>query len=154
MKTIFRCLAVLFLFHSSLFSQDTSTVKYLPLKVGIRVNIIESRYSSHSHNFDSIWHHVATAVGCSCNIVPYSFLDDTSNIENTDILIISAGCITIPMYGTRIETIKKYLTHGRNVYFQTEYSSTMTTNYAFSYIVNQLGGSFTWTMTVGGNFIQ
>ena len=115
----------------------------------IRVKIIESRDESHSHILDSVWHHVATAMGYSCSIVPRSFLDDTSNIENTDILIISAGCVYIT--GSRIETIKKFVTHGRNVYLQTEYSSTMSSNYAFQYIVNQLGGSFAWTMTVSGD---
>ncbi len=115
----------------------------------IRVKIIESSDNTHSHILDSVWHHVASTAGYSCTIVPWSFLDDTNNIQNTDILIVSAGCMTIT--GNRIETIKKFLTHGRNVYLQTEYSSTMSSNYAFQYIVNQLGGSFSWTMTVSGD---
>jgi hypothetical protein len=116
---------------------------------GKRVTIIESRDDFHSHIIDSVWHHVASAVGHSCTIVPRSFLDDTNNIETTDILIVSAGCVSIT--GNRIETIKKFLTHGRNVYLQTEYSTTMSSNYAFKYIVNQLGGSFSWTITVSGD---
>lgn len=115
----------------------------------IRVRIIQSWESGHFHYMDLVWDSVAQAMGYNSSIVPQSFLDDTNNIQNTEILIISAGCISIP--SNRVETIKKFITHGRNVYFQTEYTATYTTNIAFQNLVNQLGGSFSWTMTVNGN---
>ena len=115
----------------------------------IRVRIIQSWELGHFHYMDLVWDSVAQAMGYNSSIVPQSFLDDTNNIQNTEILIISAGCISIP--SNRVETIKKFLTHGRNVYLQTEYTATYTTNIAFQNLVNQLGGSFSWTMTVNGN---
>lgn len=115
----------------------------------IRVRIIESRDGSHIHHMDKVWDSVVVDMGFNSLIVPYTFLDDTNNIQNTEILIVSAGCISIS--AGRVETIKRFLTNGKNVYLQAEYSLLMSSNGAFLSIVNQLGGSFLWSMTVSGD---
>jgi hypothetical protein len=112
----------------------------------ISVTITESKDGTHSHFIDSLWHRRGTALGYSCSIVPRLYLSDTNNIQYTDILIVSAGCMSIPENG-----IRAFIMHGKNVYLQCEYLQSYSTNTAFMNLVNQFGGSFSWNMTVEGN---
>jgi len=111
------------------------------------IKIIESQ--SAGHNMDTNWRYVAQGMGYSASIVPQTFLDDTSFILTTNVLIISSGVINIP--ANRIDAIRRYIVNRRSVYLQCEYLSTYSSNIAFAELVNQLGGVFSWSGTVSGD---
>jgi hypothetical protein len=94
---------------------------------------------------------VAIGMGHNAVIVPQTVLDDSSFFGNTDILIISSGVIDIP--SNRVNTVKNFLMHKKNVYLQGEYLATYQSNQAFANIVGSLGGTFSWGSTVGGTLV-
>jgi hypothetical protein len=113
------------------------------------VTIVESQSENPSHTSDARWQAVASAAGYTATIVDQETLDDTANLETTDILIVSSGIIELTP--TRVQTIKAFLEDYGPVYLQCEYANTLTSNLAFETIVGDLGGSFVFLETVNGN---
>ncbi|HNW89795.1 MAG TPA: hypothetical protein PKN48_09025, partial [Bacteroidales bacterium] len=116
---------------------------------GLNIVIIESQSFNSGHNMDAQWSTVATAMGHSPSILPQATLDNNSFFSTTDILIISSGVINLP--ANRINTIIQFIQSGKNVYLQSEYLSSYSTNQAFAYIVAQFGGVFNWTNQFSGD---
>ncbi|MEO8664722.1 MAG: T9SS type A sorting domain-containing protein [Ignavibacteria bacterium] len=112
------------------------------------IKIIESQ-SNPGHAMDTTWRFYAQGMGYSASIVSQTFLNDTSFIQETDVLIISSGVIDLPP--NRVDAIRRFITHKKNTYLQCEYLSTYSPNSAFANLVNQLGGVFSWTMTLNGD---
>lgn len=117
----------------------------------LKINIIESQSINPGHDMDVYWQAVATAMGYTASIEPQSFLDDIANLASTDILIVSSGVIDIPQ--NRKDVIQQYVTQGGPTYIQSEYDVAYQANQTFMEIVNNLGGSFSWTATTSGDLI-
>lgn len=114
----------------------------------IHCTIIESLSANIGHDMDVKWDSVVKTMGMTSTIVPNNTLDNNSFFAGTDILIVASGVIALPP--NRINTIMQFIQQGGMVYLQTEYDTTYTSNQGFSFIVNTLGGNFTWTGTVTG----
>ncbi len=108
----------------------------------LNITIIESQSFNPGHAMDIEWSNVLTGMGHSPVISPQTTLDNTTFFANTDILIVSSGVILLP--ANRITTILQFIQSGKPVYLQSEYDSTFTSNQAFSFIVNSVGGNFSW----------
>lgn len=108
----------------------------------LNINIIESQSFNPGHTMDNEWYNLVTGMGHVAVISPQTILDNTTFFGSTDILIVSSGVITLP--ANRITTILQFIQSGKPVYIQSEYDSTFTSNQAFSFIVNSVGGNFSW----------
>ncbi len=97
---------------------------------------------------DQEWLTLASSLGYQATIVPQITLNDTAFFDTTDILIISSGTIALPE--NRVATILAFVQQGGSVYLQTEYQESYTTNMAFQFIVDSLGGQFSWIGEVSG----
>lgn len=101
------------------------------------------------HHMDDNWLTVASGLGHTALIVPVSILNDTNFFDTTDILIVSAG---IPSYtATQKANMEKFVESGKSIYIQGEYLITYDGNVIASNIINNLGGTFSWTGTVSGS---
>ena len=98
---------------------------------------------------DENWQNIAISLGYNATIAPQTFLDDTTNLNNTDILIISSGLINLPE--ARQQTIKQFVEQGGNLYIQSEYLTNLPGNQLFHYLINNLGGSFNWDGELTGS---
>lgn len=114
----------------------------------LHVTIIESQSYLSSDLMDIKWQSVLTGMGHTSTILPQSTLDNTSFFSNTDILLISNGSITLPP--NRVNTILQFLQIGKPVYLQGEYNCSLSSNQAFAYLVNTLGGTFNWGGVTNG----
>ncbi len=114
----------------------------------LSIKIIESQSFSNLHNMDQTWLTVCQNMGHNASIEPQTLLDNTDFFGSTDLLIISSGVITMP--DNRRDIIQQFAEQGGPVYFQSEYSPDLTANQAFETIVNNMGGSFAWDITVEG----
>jgi len=110
--------------------------------MALNVTIIESQSLYTTDIMDKQWDSVLTLIGHNCTILPQSTLDNNSFFASTDVLIVSSGSITLP--ANRVSTIQQFLQTGKSVYLQGEYNCGLTSNQAFSSLVNNLGGTFTW----------
>ena len=91
---------------------------------------------------DENWQNIATNLGYNATISPQSILDDATNLSNTDVLVISSGLINLPEI--RQQSIRQFVEQGGNLYIQSEYLVNLPGNELFNYLINNLGGSFTW----------
>ena len=114
----------------------------------LHCTIIESLSANIGHDMDVKWDSVVKTMGMTSTIVPNNTLDNNSFFAGTDILIVASGVIALPP--NRINTIMQFIQQGGMVYLQTEYDTTYTSNQGLSFLVNTLGGNFTWTGTVTG----
>lgn len=169
MKTLFTIcnLVLFFLIQTSVYSQDQTSVppgsqaffNRTPVQdhpgqvytsTGIlNVKIVESTSFNSGHSMDTVWRFVAESMGFTTSVVPQTFLDDTSFIQTTDILIIASGVINIPP--NRGDAIKRFIKNNKNVYLQSEYLSTYSADSLFKNLVNSLGGNFNWVSTISGD---
>jgi len=112
----------------------------------VKITIIESQ--SYGHTMDQKWLTLANSLGDTAAIYPQTTLDNNTFFATTDVLIVSSGVIPLP--ANRVATILQYLQQGGKVYLQSEYLMTFDTDIAFAYLVNTLGGSFSWLADVSG----
>ncbi len=134
-KKIVWAICCLSIISSSLFSSN--------------ITILESQSIHPLHKMDENWKNISTNIGHSATIVSQTFLDDYSNLSNTDVLIISSGLIDIP--DNRKANILQFVQNGGNVYLQSEYLADLPGNATFKYVANNLGNSFEWEEEVTGN---
>lgn len=100
------------------------------------------------YSMDLNWQNAATGLGHTAIIVPVSILDDTTFFDTTDVLIVTNGIASYT--ATQAANMEKFLKSGRSLYIQGEYQTTYSTNQAASSIINNTGGTFSWTGTVAG----
>ena len=133
-------------------------IKFLIIFIGIfsfhvnaiNITIIESRTSGKFWTVqDSVWNFIATGMGYNASIVPQSTLDNISNLNSTDILIVSSGTILFPS-ANRYQTIQQFVLSGRPAYIQSEYASTLQGNMTFASLMQSLGANFNWITTING----
>jgi len=98
---------------------------------------------------DAVWNNLSKDLGHNSTVVGQAFLDNYSNLANTDVLIISSGLIDIS--ATRQANILNFVKNGGSVYVQSEYLLDLPGNATFKYIAESLGSSFEWTTEVTGN---
>jgi len=136
------------------FTEQNSTKFKRNLDYNVRqanIKIIESQSENTEHDMDINWQTAAANLEHEVEILPQVTLDDTLFFENTDILIISSGVISISQ--NRRDIIQQYVQQGGNAYIQGEYLSSYDSNQLFQQIVNNLGGFFEWGETVSGDLI-
>lgn len=107
-----------------------------------QVTIIESQSLYSTNTMDIHWDSVLSSLGHTCTILPQTALNNTAFFATTDVLIVSSGSIYLPP--NRVNTILQFLQTGKPVYLQGEYDCSLSSNQAFSTIVNALGGAFGW----------
>ena len=115
----------------------------------VNVTIIESQTGNDWAVQDSNWHIVATGMGYTASVVSQSALDEISNFNNTDVLIVSSGTISFPS-SNRLQTIRQFVLSGRAVYIQSEYLDTYQGNITFDSLMHTVGANFSWTSLVSG----
>jgi len=123
------------------FTEQNSTKFKRNLDYNVRqanIKIIESQSENTEHDMDINWQTAAANLEHEVEILPQVTLDDTLFFENTDILIISSGVISISQ--NRRDIIQQYVQQGGNAYIQGEYLSSYDSNQLFQQIVNNLGG--------------
>jgi len=118
----------------------------------LHATIIESQSFTTTDIMDIRWQTTLTTIGYTSTIVPQTTLNNTSFFASTDLLIISSGSIYLPP--NRVNTILQFLQSGKPVYLQGEYNCSLSSNQAFSYFVNTLGGIFTWGGTTSDPAFQ
>jgi len=114
----------------------------------LNVTIIESQSYLNTDVMDVKWKNVAISMGYTASVVPQTTLDNSTFFAATDVLIISSGSIALP--ANRVATIQQFLQTGKPVFLQGEYQCSLSTNQAFSTLVNTLGGTFSWGGTTNG----
>ncbi|MBK7762933.1 MAG: gliding motility-associated C-terminal domain-containing protein [Bacteroidetes bacterium] len=119
----------------------------IPAKA-LHFTIIESQSYLSTDMMDTKWQGILATAGHTSSILPQSTLDNTSFFSATDILVISSGSIALPV--NRVNTVLQFLQSGKNVYLQSEYDCSLSSNQAFAFLVNNLGGTFTWGGTTNG----
>lgn len=113
------------------------------------VTIIESQSVNPSHNMDQQWRLRALDMGFQATIHPQTALEDAALLDTTDILIVAAGTIDIPL--PRRAMILDFLRTGKPLYLQSEYLCDFSTNLLFAELVDSLGGSITLDGTTSGD---
>ena len=114
----------------------------------LHVTIIESQSYLNTDVMDVKWKNIAISMGYTASVVPQTTLDNSTFFATTDVLIISSGSIALP--ANRVATIQQFLQTGKPVFLQGEYQCSLSTNQAFSTLVNTLGGTFSWGGTTNG----
>jgi hypothetical protein len=111
---------------------------------GLKITIVESQSGpgGAAQNMDLKWKVIADGLGNTSTIEPQTILDNINNLATTDILIVSAFDIPIPV--TRRNVISAFATSGRGVYIQGEFQATFEGNIVFEATVDSLGANFTW----------
>lgn len=116
------------------------------------VTIVESQTGAPWDVQDTIWYDVAINLGYTPQIVPQSALDNISNFDNTDILVIASGIISYT--GTNhLQTIYSFVGSGRPIYVQAEYLSTFQGNITFQSLMILVGANFAWTTGISGQLV-
>lgn len=113
-----------------------------------QVTIIESQ-QIFGHTMDTTWLYIATSLGFNGTIYPQNILDSTSFFSYTDILIVASGVNTLQP--NQVQNIEQFVLQGGDLYLQSEYMQAYSTNQAFSTIVNNLGGGFSWIADISGD---
>ncbi len=111
--------------------------------------IIESQSFDEAHNMDDQWKSIFLEKGMTVEIFPQTTLDLISNLNDVEFLIISNGLIEITP--DRLHVIQQFIQQGGHVYLQSEYQIQSFGNQAFSQLIENLGGSFTWEGEMSGN---
>lgn len=118
----------------------------------LSIIIIESQSFNGGHIMDDNWLSVATLMGHTAFIRPQTTLDSTDFFSTTDILIIASGVIELPANSRTI--IEQFVQQGGMVYIQGEWECNVyDANATFQSIVNNLGGSFAWTVSLSGDLV-
>ncbi len=116
------------------------------------VTIVESLSGAPWDVQDTIWYDVAINLGYTPEIVQQSALDNISNFDNTDILIIASGIISYT--GTNhLQTIYSFVESGRPIYVQAEYLNTFQGNITFQSLMSLVGANFAWTSAISGQLV-
>jgi gliding motility-associated-like protein len=97
------------------------------------------------NQMDLNWNTVAASMGYTSSVVPQTTLNNNTFVATTQVLVVSCG--TNALTGAQVANIQAFLQAGKGVYLQSEYLSAYPGNIAFSQIVNNLGGNFTWGPT-------
>lgn len=118
----------------------------------VNVTIIESQSSANWAVQDTVWRTVANGMGFSATIVPQSTLDNISNLNSTDILIVASGILSFGN-SNHLQTIKQFVFSGRPAYIQSEYLGTFQGNITFDSLMHAVGADFSWIGTVSGELI-
>ncbi len=113
------------------------------------IAIIESQSFHPLQTMDVAWEEIITGMGHQATILPQSTLDDITNLNDYDALIVSSGLIATP--DMHKNTIEAFVQSGRNAYIQSEFSVTHCGNVTFAQIVNNNGGSFQWLGAQAGS---
>lgn len=113
------------------------------------IAIIESTSFHPLQQMDSKWQNIANSAGHTTSILSQASLDDVNNLSGFDVLILSNGLIQLT--AAREEVLHQFVAQGGNAYIQSEYQITQPGSEAFEYVVNQLGGTFSWTGESNGN---
>ncbi len=116
---------------------------------GQQVTIIESQSGNPGHVMDNVWQNLAQSLGYTAGIYPQTTLDNNAFFPVTDILVVSSGINALPP--NRVNIIEQFILQGGNVYLQSEYLMSFSSNQAFQTIVNNLGGGFSWTADISGD---
>ncbi|MFK8006705.1 MAG: gliding motility-associated C-terminal domain-containing protein [Saprospiraceae bacterium] len=111
--------------------------------------IIESTSFHPLQQMDAKWQSIANSQGHTTTILSQTSLDDVNNLSGFDVLILSNGLIQLT--DTREEVLHQFVAQGGNAYIQAEYQATQPGSEAFEYVVNQLGGTFSWIGESNGN---
>ena len=114
-----------------------------------QVAIIESQSFHPLQTMDIAWQEMVECMGYDSSILPQSALNNLSNLDSYDFLIVSSGLI--PTTDNQKNTVEAFLQSGRSVYLQSEFSVTHSGNINFAQIVNNNGGSFQWLGALSGN---
>ena len=122
-----------------------------PFANAANIAIIESTSFHPLQKMDTKWETIANTLGHTTSILNQTSLDDLSNLSGFDVLILTNGLIQLTE--TREEVLHQFVAQGGNAYIQSEYQATQPGSEAFEYVVNQLGGTFTWKGETNGNLI-
>ncbi len=106
------------------------------------IAIMESKSFHPMQVMDDNWQAVAESMGHTTSVHNQSDLDDITNFDNADVLILSSGLIDLP--ANRQATIQQFIESGRSIYIQSEFQLTHPGNVTFENIISNLGNSFTW----------
>lgn len=123
----------------------TTTLLFLFICVqgfALNVTVMESQSFHPAQTMDLNWFNASEALGHTTTMEEYSFLDDSCNLQNTDILIISSGLLNLSE--TQKDNIEAFVRFGGQLYIQAEYLFTHTGNITFQHLVTELGGTFEW----------
>jgi len=115
----------------------------------VNVTIIESQSGNWWAVQDTVWRYIARGIGCNASIVPQNALDNISNLNNTDVLIVSSATISFAN-ANYLQTVQQFISSGRSAYIQSEYLNTFQGNITFQAIVQALGSDFNWGQTISG----
>lgn len=121
------------------------------LAYSANIAIIESKSFHPLQKMDTQWESLALSMGHTASILTQSSLDDISNFDGFDVLIVSNGLIQ--MSDSRRDVISQFIINGGDTYIQAEYQPTQPGNETFEYAVTQLGGTFNWTGAQNGNLV-
>ncbi len=113
------------------------------------VTIIESKSKNGGHIMDDEWRRVAQAMGHKATVVGYDFLDNPSNLDRTDVLIVASALL--PLERARVGAISRFLKNRGGVYLQTEYKVNFPGNVAYQKLVSYFGGSISWGNELSGD---
>lgn len=125
-------------------------VSFLLSANATNITIIESQTVNSWAVQDSIWHSVAIEMGYSASIVPQSTLNNISNLNSTDVLIVSSPSASF-VFINHLQTIRQFVMSGRPAYIQSEYLNTFQGNITFASLMQSFGANFNWTATVSGS---
>jgi len=115
------------------------------------IAIMESQSFHPMQVMDDNWQAVAESMGHQTTIHNQSDLDDITNFDNADILILASGLIEIP--ANRQATIQQFIESGRSIYIQSEFQLSHPGNITFENIISNLGNNFTWEGEISGSIV-
>lgn len=78
-------------------------------------------------------------------------LDDLTNFDNTDVLIVASGTIVLPQ--NRVQTIIDFIESGRPAYIQSEYLGTYGGDITLNSLMDSVNGDFNWAGTMSGYLV-
>ncbi|MFI5135300.1 MAG: T9SS type A sorting domain-containing protein [Chitinophagales bacterium] len=116
-----------------------------------KITIIESHSGNTWAVQDSFWKLAATNMGYSATVVPQNTLDSLSNLDSTDVLIVSSGTIILPE--SRLQTVVNFVKGGRPAYIQSEYLGTYGGDITWDSSMTAVNGNFSWVGTVSGELV-
>lgn len=111
--------------------------------------VIESQSFHIFHSMDGKWKSAINGMNHDADILAQTALENITNLENYDVLVISSGLIDLN--DTQKATINAFAASGRHVYIQSEFLLDHPGNLAFKNAVNNLGGNFEWLGYETGN---
>ena len=116
---------------------------------GQNVTIIESQSFAEVIVSDTVWEHVVKGMKLNPIIAPQTTLELLSNLDTTDVLIVSSAMITLSE--SYLQTIKEFVFSGRPVYIQAEYQSFHQGSKTFNYLMEAVGTNFNWGSFITGS---